>query len=269
MDEIKNILQDTTLTLTEKNKKIQEFMIDFNKNNINKVKKKECEHYKRNCNIIANCCNNIYGCRLCHDSYEDHPINRFETKEIICKKCNTIQGISNECICCKIQFGEYFCNKCNLWRENNKEIYHCDKCGVCNIGFKDKFIHCDFCQSCYANTHVCNNKITTAKCSVCNEQILHSVIQSTLPKCGHYIHITCMTDLLKNDYKCPLCKKTIIDIDWTKYDNLILLQEMPNEYKKKVNIKCNDCLNESINIDFHFLGCKCNNCGGYNTFINT
>ena len=40
---------------------------------------------------------------------------------------------------------------------------------------------------------------------------------------------------------------------------------MPEEYRDmKVNILCNECLARS-EVNFHFYGMKCGECGGYNT----
>jgi len=53
-----------------------------------------CVHYERNCNIIAPCCDRIFGCRICHDeiSPSGHAnMNRFLIKQVVCKKCNTKQ----------------------------------------------------------------------------------------------------------------------------------------------------------------------------------
>ena len=56
-----------------------------------------CVHYERNCNIIAPCCNRMFGCRVCHDDLSPHdhpPINRFAIREVVCRKCNTRQPAS-------------------------------------------------------------------------------------------------------------------------------------------------------------------------------
>ena len=36
-----------------------------------------CKHYKRNCKLVAACCNRIYACRLCHDDVADHSMDRY------------------------------------------------------------------------------------------------------------------------------------------------------------------------------------------------
>lgn len=56
-----------------------------------------CVHYERNCNIVAPCCNRVFGCRVCHDelSPSGHPpMNRFLVREVVCKKCNCRQAAS-------------------------------------------------------------------------------------------------------------------------------------------------------------------------------
>lgn len=56
-----------------------------------------CVHYERNCNIVAPCCNRVFGCRICHDelSPAGHPqMNRFLVREVVCKLCSTRQAAS-------------------------------------------------------------------------------------------------------------------------------------------------------------------------------
>lgn len=35
-----------------------------------------CNHYKRNCKLVAACCNRIYTCRRCHDDINNHSMDR-------------------------------------------------------------------------------------------------------------------------------------------------------------------------------------------------
>ena len=57
-----------------------------------------CVHYERKCNIVAPCCNRVFGCRVCHDEmtpFPGHgPMDRFKIKEVVCKDCNTRQSKS-------------------------------------------------------------------------------------------------------------------------------------------------------------------------------
>mmetsp|Transcript_23919 Transcript_23919/g.43259 ORF Transcript_23919/g.43259 Transcript_23919/m.43259 type:complete len:186 (-) Transcript_23919:2400-2957(-) len=59
-----------------------------------------CTHYERKCNIIAPCCGQVFGCRVCHDDMTDAqghghgPLDRYAIREVICKECNTRQPAS-------------------------------------------------------------------------------------------------------------------------------------------------------------------------------
>lgn len=35
-----------------------------------------CQHYKRNCALVAPCCSKVFTCRLCHDDQCDHKMER-------------------------------------------------------------------------------------------------------------------------------------------------------------------------------------------------
>lgn len=35
-----------------------------------------CEHYKRNCKLVAVCCDKLFTCRFCHDKVSDHSMDR-------------------------------------------------------------------------------------------------------------------------------------------------------------------------------------------------
>jgi len=94
-----------------------------------------CVHYERNCNIVAPCCQRVYGCRICHDELSDQghpPMNRFMIQQVVCKNCNTQQAVSNQCIQCQTVFGEYFCSVCNLFMSMVSVIfiYYCLACAI-------------------------------------------------------------------------------------------------------------------------------------------
>lgn len=123
---IQTIMRDTTLSDAEKRMRIQNLMSGGRTEvapppapvlpapEANAA----CVHYERNCNIVAPCCQRIYGCRICHDelSPANHPdMNRFLIREVVCKNCNQQQAASNQCSNCQTVFGEYHCGVCNLW----------------------------------------------------------------------------------------------------------------------------------------------------------
>lgn len=70
-----------------------------------------------------------------------------------------------------------------------------------------------------------------------------------------------------HNYTCPLCKKSAEDM--TEYfallDSAARMQPMPQSYAATTsNIYCQDCSKMS-DVPYHFVGLKCQHCGGYNT----
>ena len=69
---------------------------------------------------------NIYNSSL-YFVFDVLGAHRFATSEIICKACDTLQGVSNLCIQCGVQFGGYFCGICKLWKADDAVgTFHCD-----------------------------------------------------------------------------------------------------------------------------------------------
>ena len=102
---IQAIMRDNTISDQEKRMRIQNLMsggrtevapqaapvLPAPENNT------ACVHYERQCNIVAPCCNRVFGCRICHDelSPPGHPpMNRFLVREVVCKLCSTRQAAS-------------------------------------------------------------------------------------------------------------------------------------------------------------------------------
>lgn len=238
-----------------------------------------CKHYLRRCKIVSPCCHKIYSCRLCHDeeNYDGlieeklrHRIDRFKIAKVICTECNKEQDCKQYCENCHICFGLYYCDICHLFDDIDKNQFHCEKCGMCRIGGRDNFVHCDDCGVCVnkdgAETHKCFN-IKETSCPICMTELMISVESVTQMKCGHYIHVKCLKNLLGSTYKCPLCLKSIVDMEQMDkvIDAEVQATEMPNEYKDMdVQILCNECHKEST-AKFHIFGHKCSHCGCYNT----
>lgn len=85
--------------------------------------------------------------------------------------------------------------------------------------------------------------------------------------CGHYLHRTCYDQYMQHAYKCPICKKSAVNMElqWRKLDNAIETQPMPAQFKDtRVMIQCNDCEGKS-EVPYHWLGNKCDTCDSYNT----
>lgn len=134
-----------------------------------------CEHYKRKSkfvviidfcklffiifvSILINCffflflqtpcCNKVYTCRFCHDEQETHTVKRKEVTELICVLCDTRQPVQATCQKCHCRFGKYTCLECNLFDDVDKKQYHCNGCGICRLGGRDRFFHCAKCNMC-------------------------------------------------------------------------------------------------------------------------
>jgi len=249
----------------------------------------ECSHYLRKCDIQAPCCKIWSHCRHCHNEKYKGPkgpgclvetMDRRALNKIRCLDCQTEQEPSPSCTNCKISFARYYCDICKFWDDKpDKEIFHCEKCGICRTGTTSIVTHCDTCGACYMNEvfakHKCKEGIYDSDCPVCLENLFNSIKPAApLERCGHPIHYDCLRSLYKKSDRprCPICRKMLFEeteeylkavqeqIDNTK-DNL------PVELKdKKVNIMCCECLAKTSG-PFHFFGLKCSNCGSFNTDI--
>lgn len=140
-----------------------------------------CPHYKRRVKFVSPCCGRVYYCRICHDENEQtHTFNRQKLEELICENCGTKQRVQTTCEKCGIQFGKYTCLICNLFDDVDRSQYHCDECGICRVGGRDKFFHCLKCDICLPKTlegtHKCVEKVSHGNCAVCLENIHSSRI---------------------------------------------------------------------------------------------
>ncbi|AQK97607.1 Putative zinc finger protein [Zea mays] len=89
-----------------------------------------CEHYKRNCKLVAACCNKLFTCRFCHDKVSDHTmerkynepthldVSRKATQEMMCMVCLKIQPVGSFCqtpSCNRLSMAKYYCNICKFF----------------------------------------------------------------------------------------------------------------------------------------------------------
>jgi len=283
---IQGIMRDNTLSDQEKRMRIQALMsggrtavAPASTPIVPQQEQIKCTHYERICNIVAPCCGRIVGCRICHDetSPPGHPpMNRFLIREVVCKRCGTRQATSNQCINCKIQFGEYHCNKCNLWMSKSKKPFHCDQCGFCRVGGQENFRHCSECCMCISvnvfQTHRCFKDKYKNNCPVCREDMFSSRQSPQDLPCGHAIHAHCFRKLAGFDYRCPICKKTVVSQQsmaaaWEARARDIAEHPMPSDLQRIVNIMCNDCETKSYARNWHFLGIQCGHCSSFNTVV--
>lgn len=240
-----------------------------------------CAHYKRSCKIKAACCKRWYCCRICHDDDQDHQINRYATKKMVCMYCSTIQPVGPNCTSAKCdgrRLTHYYCDVCKFHDDDNtKNIYHCPDCKICRIGKGigiDRY-HCQKCNICLSleyRDHKCIENSLGSNCPICNVYMFTSRDPVSFMRCGHAIHSACYNSYIRTNFTCPICHKSILSdlSSWIRrMDTLTTISTMPPEYRvAKATICCNDCEQRST-VPYHFIGHKCQNesCGSYNTNV--
>jgi RING finger and CHY zinc finger domain-containing protein 1 len=270
------------------------------KKNKKKFKTPICTHYKKKYYLVAECCKKTYSCRFCHDEEENHLIERKETKYMKCTACLCNTLISNKSCQNKdcyhyLKKEKYFCEVCNVWFNDstlnlvninsilidnisiNKKCFHCSDCGICRVGQKKDYKHCQKCNLCINSItfeqHNCTSNVKECDCPICLKGIWDSNDNPHILKCGHSVHLKCFFEFIRQDnYQCPLCKKSIIDMTeyWKRIELFKETQPIPSDSEYiywKSNIHCNDCEKKS-QVDYHFFYHKCMNCNGYNTVID-
>lgn len=81
------------------------------------------------------------------------------------------------------------------------------------------------------------------------------------------MHRDCYNAYMQSDYKCPMCKKSAVNMElqWRKLRDAIESQPMPAQFADtKVVIHCNDCSVKSTS-SYHWLGNQCAHCESFNT----
>eukprot|EP00045_Choanoeca_perplexa_P007453 m.67837 g.67837 ORF g.67837 m.67837 type:complete len:236 (+) comp14088_c0_seq3:46-753(+) len=122
-----------------------------------------CQHYERHCRLKAKCCQRFLSCRRCHD---DNPLpkcvremDRKAVQYIQCCECGLEQLITEACRRCSQRFGRYFCPLCRHFDDDlSKKQFHCHGCGICRVGPREKYQHCDKCCVCYGRQTFENHK---------------------------------------------------------------------------------------------------------------
>ena len=238
-----------------------------------------CPHYPRQAKIRAPCCGRFYTCRLCHDAAQEHKIDRYAIKEMMCMHCFEVQPCAQFCRKegCGKKLAKYYCDICHLFSDADKSIFHCKDCGLCRVGkgLGIDYKHCTKCGSCINlsifDDHVCLENALHSNCPICAEHMFTSVKPVCILKCGHYMHLQCLDEYTQRDYRCPICKKSLGDMSnrWRQIDEYMVTNPMPEEYKdKEARILCYDCGDYST-VPYHFVYHKCGHeaCGSYNTTL--
>ena len=248
----------------------------------------KCSHYIRWCIPVCMECKSEsnkkdkqmknHCCHYCHNELEMHDMDRSNIKMMKCLLCGCYQESNNGCKNpeCYGKTHNLYCKKCAIWDHKvGKNIAHCDKCGICRLGSKSDIKHCDKCNMCwniqYYDNHTCKINQMGRECLICMEQCWDNQVASTILRCGHIFHPKCISGWMKENYVCPICKKTAYDGTalWAMIENYVNSMEIPDEYKDwRVNILCNDC-EEKSNVKYGIYYHKCPNdeCGSWNTRI--
>lgn len=277
-DKIKSIQHDPTLTPNKKQSLQKVLHQSYQSANFNTLEtfnaletnnKSSCQYYpSRKCSLECVLCKKYYHCRFCHNDAEDHKFDRQNVQNVCCLECNTIQSPDVRCHNCDVQFGDYYCDRCHLYADTT-EIFHCDGCGICRKGLKELYRHCDKCNMCIsvsAGGHTCFSNTFEGNCAICSESLFDVIEYGSLLKCGHAIHQTCMRHYAENNYRCPLCKKSMIDMApiWEdlseKWKDALLVRDD----NKIVDRYCNDCCKTFQNSYSPFALYRCPHCFGFN-----
>ncbi|XP_050377186.1 zinc finger protein BRUTUS-like At1g74770 [Argentina anserina] len=232
-----------------------------------------CKHYRRNCKVVAPCCNQLYTCIRCHDEMADHTIDRRSVTEMMCMKCLKIQPIGHTCStasCSDLSMARYFCKIF----DDERIIYHCPYCNLCRVGkgLGIDYFHCmtcNACMSCSLFKHICREKSFMDNCPICHEDIFTSNSPVKALPCGHSMHSTCFQAYTYTNYTCPICGKSLGDMQmlFRMFDAYMAGEKLPDEYSGRTQaILCNDCEKKGKS-PFHWLYHKCSSCGSYNTSL--
>ncbi|CAL0330170.1 unnamed protein product [Lupinus luteus] len=237
-----------------------------------------CKHYKRNCKLLAPCCNQLHTCIHCHNevSEPDHSLDRKSITKMMCMKCLVIQPISATCStisCGNLSMAKYYCRICKLF-EDEREIYHCPYCNLCRVGkgLGVDYFHCMNCNACMSRSlmvHTCREKHLDGNCPICHEYIFTSCSPVKALSCGHVMHSTCFQEYTCFNYTCPICSKSLGDMQvyFNILDALLTEENVPEELSGQTQvILCNDCEKKG-SAPSHWLYHKCSYCGSYNTRV--
>uniref|UniRef100_A0ACD5VQK9 Uncharacterized protein n=1 Tax=Avena sativa TaxID=4498 RepID=A0ACD5VQK9_AVESA len=235
-----------------------------------------CEHYKRNCKLVAACCNKLFTCRFCHDKVSDHTMERKATQEMMCMVCLKVQPVGPNCqtpSCNELSMAKYYCNICKFF-DDERTVYHCPFCNLCRLGkgLGVDFFHCMKCNCCLGmklTEHKCREKGLETNCPICCDFLFTSSAAVRALPCGHFMHSACFQAYTCSHYTCPICCKSLGDmaVYFGMLDALLAAEELPEEYRDRCqDILCNDCERKGRS-QFHWLYHKCGSCGSYNTRV--
>ncbi|KAH9719880.1 zinc finger protein BRUTUS-like [Citrus sinensis] len=193
-----------------------------------------CKHYKRNCKLVATCCNSLYTCIRCHDEVADHALDRKSISEMMCMKCLIIQPVESRCSttsCRNFSMARYYCRICKLFDD--------ERVGK---GLGIDYFHCMNCNACMSRSlqvHICREKSFMDNCPICHEDLFSSTNPAKALPCGHMMHSTCFQDYTCTHYTCPICSKSLGDMKvyFSMLDALLAEEKMPPEYLGQTQVR--------------------------------
>jgi len=254
------------------------------------LEKEGCSHYQRSVLLVSPCCGQVFPCRFCHDEavaaqvdWTDpskaatvhHTLDRRAVVAVECGGCGARQPPAATCtvVGCGTVFGTaYHCLICRLWDHVDKGQFHCEGCGICRVGGREKYQHCNTCGICLpvSAPHRCVTNSSRANCPVCMEDLHSSREPAHIPPCSHLLHTSCYRGLVRSGhYACPTCGLSMQDMAsvWEAVDREVAATPMPPQYAGLHRaVLCRDC-QATTTVPFHIVGMKCGagGCGSYNT----
>ena len=235
----------------------------------------KCKHYTNNIlYFTTKCCDTFFNCKRCHNEAYEFNFNedydhQFEINEIMCKECFEFQPFCGVCIFCNQIFAKYVCEECYILEDADRDIFHCDDCGICRVGKEEDFFHCKKCDCCLKNemknNHTCVSDRLKQDCVLCLSDLNTSTDAVIFTRCNHNLHGKCFMQIFENgQYRCPYCLKSLVDAKevFSGLDKII--EENPYPEQQITKILCNDCLTKA-EVWFHPVGQKCPECSSYNT----
>ena len=63
--------------------------------------------------------------------------------------------------------------------------------------------------------HACFENSFKQDCAACLEDLFGSTTGCSMLQCGHAMHAKCLKNLVESDYRCPTCKKSVVDMSET------------------------------------------------------
>lgn len=199
-----------------------------------------CDHIITGVDYWFECCKVWGSCRVCHrlscngngiDNYLDE-IGYLRGGKRRCISCLNEQKFgSGYCESCGRAFGELICVPCEIATDH--VIYrHCYNCGYCvNIHYRENK-HCNRCGDCLCSSDggkLYNCYHPNNECSICMDHLNRLSRwegRVIIRKCGHQFHNTCLTEWIKTNMSCPLCRKEF------NRDDLIVRLEGIREVKQ-------------------------------------